>query len=68
MTGKSSVRSWVRADDTARLDGQAGQMDMAVACRDACGAESFAAVLRMIFSPRSNRKFSKGLLPVRVHE
>ena len=33
----------MRADDTARFDRQAGQMDPAVACRDARGEESFAA-------------------------
>jgi hypothetical protein len=33
----------VRADDTTRLEGQAGQMDLAVTRRDAGGGESLAA-------------------------
>jgi hypothetical protein len=34
----------MRADDTACLHGQASQVHLAVTFRDACGAESFAAV------------------------
>ena len=41
---KLGAGGWMRADDTTRLDRQAGQMDLALARRDARGGESPAAV------------------------
>ena len=41
---KLGAGGWMRADDTTRLDREAGQVDLALARRDARGGESPAAV------------------------
>jgi len=52
----------MRADKTIRLEGQAGQVDVAIARRDARGEKSLAAEILDILSRRSNWKISMSLL------
>jgi hypothetical protein len=52
----------MRADKAIRLEGQAGQVDLALARRDARGENPLLPNLPTLFSPRSNWKISMGLL------